>query len=109
MLVGLAALFLGEKITCRSCSGWRFVSWHAGDRQRPRHQGEAVTNICWALRWRWARRFYAIAALIIKRLTGTPPHLIALIRSARRGAALLAPFATLRAPAAKQRPPGQPA
>jgi uncharacterized membrane protein len=24
MLVGLAALFLGEKITCRSCSGWAF-------------------------------------------------------------------------------------
>ncbi len=27
MLVGLAALFLGEKLPCRSCSGWRFRSW----------------------------------------------------------------------------------
>ncbi|MNL08653.1 EamA-like transporter family protein [compost metagenome] len=37
---------------------------------------------------------YAIAALIIKRLTGTPPHLIALIQVST-GVLLLAPFANL--------------
>ncbi|MCP2936630.1 EamA/RhaT family transporter, partial [Salmonella enterica subsp. enterica serovar Typhimurium] len=37
---------------------------------------------------------YAIAALIIKRLSGTPPHLIALIQ-VTTGVLLLAPWVTL--------------
>jgi drug/metabolite transporter (DMT)-like permease len=59
MLVGLAALFLGEKITWQKLF-WLGVSFlgmlaivsaHGG-------QGESGTSICWALRWRWARRCF---------------------------------------------------
>jgi drug/metabolite transporter (DMT)-like permease len=94
MLVGLAALFLNEKITLQKLA-WLAVSFlgmlaivsaHGG-------QGESgsqyLIGIVLAL---GAAFLYAIAALIIKRLTGTPPHLIALIQVST-GVLLLAPFA----------------
>jgi drug/metabolite transporter (DMT)-like permease len=94
MLVGLAALFLGEKITLQKMM-WlvlaflgmlAIVSAH-GD------QGgtgdEYLLGIALAL---GAALLYALAALIIKRLAGTPPHLIALIQVST-GALLLAPWA----------------
>src|SRR3546814_3996368 len=51
--------------------------------------GDYLTGIALAL---GAALLYAIAALIIKRLTGTPPHLIALIQVST-GVLLLAPWA----------------
>ena len=68
---------------------------HAGDRQRP-WRGQAsgedyLQGIALAL---GAALLYAIAALIIKRLKGTPPHLIALIQVAT-GVVLLAPWVKL--------------
>ncbi|MDH4582417.1 DMT family transporter [Pseudomonas sp. BN415] len=96
MLVGLAALFLGEKITLQKLA-WLAVSFvgmlaivsaHGG-------QGESgsdyLAGIALAL---GAALLYAIAALIIKRLSGVPPHLIALIQ-VTTGVLLLAPMANL--------------
>ncbi|WP_234358314.1 DMT family transporter [Metapseudomonas resinovorans] len=96
MLVGLAALFLGEKITAQKLA-WLAVSFvgmlaivsaHGG-------QGESgsdyLAGIALAL---GAALLYAIAALIIKRLSGVPPHLIALIQ-VTTGVLLLAPMANL--------------
>ena len=96
MLVGLAALFLGEKITVAKVT-WlslaflgmlAIVSAHGSGQAG----GEAyLSGIGLAL---GAAFLYAVAALIIKRLTGTPPHLIALIQVAT-GVVLLAPWVKL--------------
>ncbi|MBC2658510.1 DMT family transporter [Pseudomonas sp. MSSRFD41] len=99
LLVGLGALFLGEKITaqklfwlCLSFSGMlAIVSAHDG-------QGgpgdDYLLGIGLAL---GAALLYAFAALLIKRLSGTPPHLIALIQVCT-GVLLLAPWANLGTP-----------
>ncbi|MGE8352615.1 MAG: DMT family transporter [Pseudomonas protegens] len=99
ILVGLGALFLGEKITpqklfwlCLSFAGMlAIVSAHGA-------QGETgndyLLGIALAL---GAALLYAFAALLIKRLSGTPPHLIALIQVCT-GVLLLAPWANLGAP-----------
>ncbi|WP_416769210.1 DMT family transporter [Pseudomonas sp. RHF3.3-3] len=96
MLVGLAALFLGEKITAQKLFwlGLAFagmlaiVSAHG---QQGESGGDYLLGIVLAL---GAALLYAFAALIIKRLAGTPPHLIALIQVAT-GTLLLAPWANL--------------
>ncbi|WP_095143236.1 DMT family transporter [Pseudomonas sp. Irchel s3b6] len=98
MLVGLAALFLGEKITAQKLF-WLGVSFLGmlaivsahGDQGES--GGEYLLGIGLAL---GAALLYAFAALIIKRLTGTPPHLIALIQVCT-GVLLLAPWANLSA------------
>jgi EamA domain-containing membrane protein RarD len=86
MLVGLAALFLGEKITLQKLFwlGISFlgmlaiVSAHGG-------QGEGGNDYLMGIALALGAAFlYAIAALIIKRLTGTPPHLIAHRRAVAR-------------------------
>ncbi|MEN5093743.1 DMT family transporter [Pseudomonas protegens] len=99
ILVALGALFLGEKITpqklfwlCLSFAGMlAIVSAHGA-------QGETgndyLLGIALAL---GAALLYAFAALLIKRLSGTPPHLIALIQVCT-GVLLLAPWANLGAP-----------
>ncbi|MDD0975262.1 DMT family transporter [Pseudomonas fontis] len=94
MLVGLAALFLGEKITTAKLF-WLAVSF-AGMLAIVNAHGNAsgsgddyLIGIALAL---GAAFLYAVAALIIKRLTGTPPHLIALVQVST-GVLLLAPFA----------------
>jgi drug/metabolite transporter (DMT)-like permease len=94
MLVGLAALFLGEKITLQKLLwlGVAFLGMLAivsahGDQGET--SGEYLLGIALAL---GAALLYAFAALIIKRLTGTPPHLIALIQVST-GVLLLAPWA----------------
>ncbi|WP_397451183.1 DMT family transporter [Pseudomonas sp. NA-150] len=94
MLVGLAAVFLGEKITAQKLVwlGVSFVGMLAivsahGDQSQT---GDTyLTGIALAL---GAALLYAFAALIIKRLSGTPPHLIALIQVCT-GTLMLAPFA----------------
>jgi drug/metabolite transporter (DMT)-like permease len=94
MLVGLAALFLNEKITLQKLFwlGISFlgmlaiVSAHGG-------QGESGNDYLIGIALALGAAFlYAIAALIIKRLAGTPPHLIALVQ-VTTGVLLLAPFA----------------
>ncbi|MBV4508197.1 DMT family transporter [Pseudomonas sp. BW13M1] len=96
MLVGLAALFLGEKITPAKLT-WlsvaflgmlAIVSAHGAGQASG---DEYLLGIVLAL---GAAFLYAVAALIIKRLTGTPPHLIALIQVST-GVLLLAPWVTL--------------
>jgi len=93
MLVGLAALFLGEKITVPKMT-WlslaflgmlAIVSAHGNDQGRA---GDYLLGIVLAL---GAALLYAMAALIIKRLSGTPPHLIALVQ-VTTGILLLAPW-----------------
>ncbi|KTB60755.1 DMT family transporter [Pseudomonas allii] len=92
MLVMLAALFLGEKITVQKLA-WLSVAFlgmlaivtahgdqPAGD--------DYLAGIALAL---GAALLYAIAALIIKRLKAVPPHLMALIQ-VTTGALLLAPL-----------------
>ncbi|WP_434630498.1 DMT family transporter [Pseudomonas sp. Z1-29] len=98
MLVGLAALFLGEKITAQKLF-WLAVSFLGMLAIVSAHgeQGQGgedyLVGIALAL---GAAFLYAVAALIIKRLTGTPPHLIALIQVAT-GILLLAPWANFSA------------
>lgn len=92
MLVMLAALFLGERITVQKLA-WLSVAFlgmlaivtahgdhKAGD--------DYLAGIALAL---GAAFLYAIAALIIKRLKEVPPHLMALIQ-VTTGALLLAPM-----------------
>lgn len=94
MLVGLAALFLGEKITAQKLF-WLGVSFLgmlaivSAHGQQGESGGQYLLGIALAL---GAALLYAFAALIIKRLTGTPPHLIALIQVCT-GVLLLAPWA----------------
>jgi drug/metabolite transporter (DMT)-like permease len=93
MLVGLAAVFLGEKITAPKLA-WlsvAFVGMLAIVSAHGAGQGSGddyLVGIALAL---GAALLYAVAALIIKRLKGTPPHLIALIQVAT-GVLLLAPL-----------------
>ena len=82
MLVGLAALFLGERITVLKLSwlGVAFIGMLAivsGHGSGAEGAGNYLLGIALAC---GAAFLYAIAALIIKRLAGTPPHLIALIQ-----------------------------
>ncbi|TBU72249.1 DMT family transporter [Phytopseudomonas daroniae] len=96
MLVGLAALFLGEKLTVQKLA-WLSVSFmgmlaivsaHGSQEQ----SGEDyLLGIGMALA---AAFLYAIAALIIKKLKEVPPHLIALIQVSV-GVVMLAPLADL--------------
>jgi drug/metabolite transporter (DMT)-like permease len=94
ILVGLAALFLGEKITAQKLS-WLALAF-AGMLAIVSAHGEQgavgsdyLLGIVLAL---GAALLYAFAALLIKHLSGTPPHLIALIQVCT-GVLLLAPWA----------------
>jgi drug/metabolite transporter (DMT)-like permease len=94
ILVGLAAVFLGEKITAQKLS-WLALAF-AGMLAIVSAHGEQgavgsdyLLGIVLAL---GAALLYAFAALLIKHLSGTPPHLIALIQVCT-GVLLLAPWA----------------
>ncbi|PAU57697.1 EamA family transporter [Pseudomonas sp. PIC25] len=99
MLVGLAALFLGERITSVKLAwlGLAFlgmlaiVSAHGGSAEGG---GNYLVGIALAL---GAAFLYAVAALIVKQLSGTPPHLIALIQLIT-GSLMLAPLASFELP-----------
>ncbi|APU30689.1 DMT family transporter [Pseudomonas chengduensis] len=94
MLVGLAALFLGERITWLKL-GWlalAFIGMLAIVSAHGRGAvagGNYLLGIALAL---GAALLYAVAALIVKRLSATPPHLIALIQLLT-GVLMLAPLA----------------
>ncbi len=98
MLVFLAALLLGEKLTAQKL-GWLGLSFLGMLAIVSAHGGEGgagsdyLLGIGLAL---GAALLYAIAALIIKGLAGTPPHLIALIQ-VTTGALLLAPWVSFTA------------
>ncbi len=94
MLVILAALFLGEKLTLQKLA-WLSISFlgmlaivsaHGSTGQGG---GDYLAGIALAL---GAAFLYAVAALIIKKLKGVPPHLIALIQVSV-GVLMLAPLA----------------
>lgn len=92
MLVMLAALFLGEKITVQKLA-WLSMAFLGMLAIVTAHGDEPtgddyLTGIALAL---GAAFLYAIAALIIKRLKEVPPHLMALIQ-VTTGALLLAPM-----------------
>ena len=94
MLVGLGALFLGEKVTLDKMA-WlslAFIGMLAITQSHgvSGYGGQAyLAGIALAL---GAAFLYAIAALLVKRLTGTAPHLIALIQVCV-GILMLAPLA----------------
>lgn len=96
MLVGLGALFLGEKIT------WNKMVWlilaFAGmlaitqsNDTASYSGGSYLAGIALAL---GAAFLYAVAAVMVKRLAGTAPHVIALIQVCV-GILILAPFVPL--------------
>lgn len=93
MLVMLAAVFLGEKITVQKLA-WLSVAFVGmlaivtahGSQQNT--GDDYLVGVALAL---GAAFLYAIAALIIKRLKEVPPHLMALIQ-VTTGALLLAPL-----------------
>ncbi|WP_312360340.1 DMT family transporter [Ensifer sp.] len=94
MLLGLGALFLGEKITATkifwlsiSFAGMlAIISAKPGGNFAPQ---DYLVGIALSV---GAAFFYAIAALLTKLLKGTPPHLIALIQVVT-GTLMLAPMA----------------
>ena len=90
----VAVLFLGEKISLQKLSwlGLAFLGMLAivsAHGEQGAGGDQYLLGIALAL---GAALLYAFAALIIKRLTGTPPHLIALIQVCT-GVLLLAPWA----------------
>ncbi|WP_426231046.1 DMT family transporter [Pararhizobium sp. DWP3-4] len=94
MLLAIGGLVFREKITATKL-GWLAVAF-AGmiDIVEAKPAGgyagsDYLTGIAMALA---AAFFYALAALVAKRLKGTPPHLIALIQVVT-GLLMLAPFA----------------
>jgi drug/metabolite transporter (DMT)-like permease len=98
MFVGLGALFLGERLT-RPKAGWLILAF-AGmlaitqSHNAPAYGGhDYLGGIALAL---GAAFLYAVAALLVKRLSGIPPHLIALIQVST-GVLLLAPWANFSA------------
>jgi len=94
MLLGLGALFLGEKITAEKLV-WLGVAFAGvvliveAKTDQSQLSGHYGLGILLALA---AAFFYALAAFAAKWLKGTPPHLVALIQVVT-GAVLLAPFA----------------
>ncbi|MGB3290827.1 MAG: DMT family transporter [Burkholderiaceae bacterium] len=97
MLVGLGAVFLGERLSrdkllwlALAFAGMLAVTQQHGSPAYG-HGGGYLLGIALAL---GAAFLYAVAAVLIKRLAGVPPHLIALVQVCA-GVALLAPFAQL--------------
>ncbi|MER9213041.1 DMT family transporter [Mesorhizobium sp. M0663] len=96
MLVGFGALFFSERLTVTKLT-WLGIAFagmllivqaapDAGD-----HGTDYFAGIAMALA---AAFFWAVAAIVTKKLKGTPPHLIALIQVCV-GVLMLAPFANL--------------
>lgn len=94
MLLAIGGLFFKEKITMTKLFwlGIAFAGMIAIAKAKPTGDvtgGDYLMGIAMAL---GAAFFYALAALVAKRLKGTPPHLIALIQVIT-GLLMLAPFA----------------
>ncbi|MEQ4574872.1 MAG: DMT family transporter [Gammaproteobacteria bacterium] len=95
MLVGLGALFLGERPTLRKL-GWLALAFGGVlliVQARP-GQGSGTHYLAGVLLALGAAFCYALAALLAKRLKGVPPHLIALVQVSV-GVVALWPLASL--------------
>lgn len=100
MLVGLGALFLGEKLTMRKLL-WlllAFIGMMLVVLAQPNSPAGQQTYRWGILLSLGAAFFYALMALAAKRLKGTPPHLIALIQ-VTVGVVMLLPLVDFHAPA----------
>lgn len=98
MLVAMGALFLGERLT-PSRLGWlalAFIGMLAIVQGRPEAGYIGSNYLSGVLMALGAAFFYAVAAIITKKLRGVPPHLIALIQLAV-GILMLAPLADFKA------------
>ncbi|MQB44428.1 DMT family transporter [Rhizobium sp. ICMP 5592] len=93
MLLGLGALFLGEKITLTKLFwlGLAFAGMIIIVEGKSAQTGAASSYLIGILLSLSAAFFYALAAIAAKWLKGTPPHLIALIQVST-GILMLAPF-----------------
>ncbi|MGV2181867.1 DMT family transporter [Rhizobium rhizogenes] len=93
MLLGLGALFLGEKITLTKLFwlGLAFAGMIIIVEGKSAQTGTAGSYLIGILLSLSAAFFYALAAIAAKWLKGTPPHLIALIQVST-GILMLAPF-----------------
>lgn len=98
MLVGFGALFFGERLTLTKLTwlgiafaGMLLIVQTGPDAGSGIAGTDYVTGIGMAL---GAAFFWAVAAIVAKKLKGTPPHLIALIQVCV-GVIMLAPFANL--------------
>ncbi len=96
MLVCLGAFFFSERLTMTKAI-WLSVAFvgtllivHA----KPEADYSGTDYLIGIMMALGAAFFYAVAAIITKKLTGTPPHLIALIQVCV-GIVILAPFANL--------------
>ena len=96
MLVGLGAIFLAERLSAAKLMwlGLAFVGMLLIVQAKPGAGYVGTDYVGGILLGLGAAFFYALAALIAKKLTGTPPHLIALIQVCV-GTLMLAPFANL--------------
>lgn len=95
MLVGLGALTLGERLTLRKL-GWlgtAFAGMLLIVQAKPGGSYADGNILLGALLALSAAFFYAVAAVIAKKLKGTSPYLITLVQTVV-GAAMLAPLAT---------------
>ncbi|WP_439887919.1 DMT family transporter [Pseudomonas sp. MBLB4123] len=96
ILVGLGALFLGERLTATKLAwlGLAFAGMLLIVQAKPGAGYVGSDYLGGILLALGAAFFYALAALVAKKLKGTPPHLIALIQVCV-GTLMLAPFANL--------------
>jgi drug/metabolite transporter (DMT)-like permease len=96
MLVGLGALFFAERLTATKLFwlGLAFAGMLLVVQARPGSGLIGTDYLPGILMALGAAFFYAVAAIVAKKLKGVPPHLIALIQ-ASVGAVMLAPLANL--------------
>ena len=96
MLVGLGALFFAERLTATKLFwlGLAFAGMLLVVQARPEAGPIGTDYLPGILMALGAAFFYAVAAIVAKKLKGVPPHLIALIQ-ASVGAVMLAPLANL--------------
>lgn len=99
ILVGLGALFFAERLTATKLAwlGLAFVGMLLIVQAKPSAGYVGSEHLGGILLALGAAFFYALAALVAKKLDGTPPHLIALIQVCV-GSLMLAPFANLAQP-----------
>ncbi|CAN7714098.1 DMT family transporter [Variovorax sp. LjRoot290] len=98
MLVALSALFFGERLTATKLTwlGVAFVGVLLVVQAKPEASYTGTAYVSGVLMALGAAFFYAVAAIITKKLSGTPPHMIALAQVCV-GILMIAPFANLSA------------
>jgi drug/metabolite transporter (DMT)-like permease len=96
MLVGLGALFFSERLTMTKLTwlAMAFAGMLLIVQAKPDASDIGTDYFSGIMMALGAAFFYAVAAIITKKLSGTPPHLIALIQVCV-GIVMLAPFANL--------------